>query len=348
MNNFKKYSNVQRLGFGPAARLAGVSARSRVRVLVGLVALAAAGIVIGVSLSGRDSPEAETQIKRGPPPLELSILLRNDSEARALRAAEREYDAGDAAAARRSFQSLLKSDPKSVEAAVGAAVTAWPSGTLERLRALVASHPDSALARLHLGLALYSAGDDTGAAAQWREAKRREPDTPSALRADDLLHPNMAPGHPFFYPRFGAPPELAHLSPEAELAALERDARRGGVDANLLYGVALQRIGRAVSARAAFARAVRLDPQSLPAQVADAVGRFDKAKPAESFSRLGPLARSHPRAAVVRFHLGLLLLWIRDVKDARIQLQKALDADPHGTYGKEAKTLLSRLEAIGT
>jgi tetratricopeptide (TPR) repeat protein len=348
MNNFKKYSNVRGSASRAAATLAGVSAHTRVRLLVGLVALAAAGIVIGVSLSGRDSPAAETQVKRGPPALELGILLRDDSEARALRAAEREYDAGDRLAAHRSFQNILGSDPESLEAAVGAAVTAWPNGTVQRLRSLVASHPDSALARLHLGLALYATGDDAGAAAQWREAKRREPDTPSALRADDLLHPDMAPGYPFFYPRFGAPPDLAHLSPEAQLAALERDARRGGVDANLLYGVALQRIGRTVSARAAFARALALDPESLPAQVADAVGRFDKAKPAESFSRLGPLARSHPRAAVVRFHLGLLLLWIRDVKDARIQLQKALDADPHGTYGKEAKTLLSRLEAIGT
>jgi tetratricopeptide (TPR) repeat protein len=319
-----------------------------VRVLVGLVALAAAGVVIGVSLSGGETPAAETQVRRGPPPLELSILLRDDSEARALRAAERDYERGNRAAAHRSFQGLLERDPGSLEAAVGAAVTAWPNGTVESLRALVATHPDSALARLHLGLALYSAGDDSGAAAQWREATRRDPDTPSALRADDLLHPGLAPGHPFFYPRFGAPPKLAHLSPEAQLAALERDARRGGVEANLLYGVALQRIGRVVSARAAFARALSVDPESLPAQVADAVGRFDKAKPSESFSRLGPLAQSHPHAAVVRFHLGLLLLWIRDVKDARIQLQKALDADPHGTYGKEAKTLLSRLEAIGT
>jgi tetratricopeptide (TPR) repeat protein len=324
-----------------------VTARTRVRVFVGLAALAAAGIVIGVSLSSRDGPPGQTQVERGPPALELSILLRDDAEARALRAAERDYDRGNAAA-RRQFDQLARRDPDSLEAAVGAAVAAWPNGTLQRLRALAASHPGSALVRLNLGLALYSAGKDSAAAEQWRQARRRDPDTPSALRADDVLHPDMAPGHPFFYPPFGPPANLSQLSPEQQLATLERDARFGGVEANLLYGVALQRIGRPVSARRAFARALSLDPQNLSARVADAVGRFDKARPAESFSRLGPLTKSHPRAAVVRFHLGLLLLWIRDVKDARVQLQKALEEDPQGTYGKEAKMLLSRLEAIGT
>jgi tetratricopeptide (TPR) repeat protein len=325
-----------------------VSPSTRVRLLVGLVALAAAGVVIGVSLSGGEPSVGETHVRRGPPPLQLSILLRNDAEARDLRAAERAYDGGDEAGAHRQFETLLARDPDSVEAAVGAAISAWPTGTVARLRRLLASHPNSALVRLHLGLALYAGGDDPGATAQWREAERREPDTPSALQADDLLHPEMAPGHPYFYPPFSPPPALAPLSPERQLAALRRAALRGGVQANLMYGVALQRVGKQVSARSAFARALSLDPTDLDAQVADAVGRFDKGDPSASFSRLGPLARAHPRAAVVRFHLGLLLLWIRDVKDALIQLERAHDADPGGTYGKEARALISRLETVGT
>jgi predicted Zn-dependent protease len=158
----------------------------------------------------------------------------------------------------------------------------------------------------------------------------------------------MAPGHPFFYPDFPTPAGISKLSPAKQLETLQEDAVKGGVEANLLYGVALQRVGMPVSARAAFARALALDPDSVPAQVADAVGRFDKSRPAAAFSRLGPLARDHPRAAVVRFHLGLLLLWIGDVKDARDQLQRAAASDRRGTYGKEAHALLSRLEAIGT
>jgi Flp pilus assembly protein TadD len=327
-----------------------VSSRTRIRLIVGAVALAAAGIAVGATLMGRgdDAPEAAQPKQRGAPGLELSVVLRTDREAKRLRAAERAYDRGNRAAAKDEFDTLLTSDPESVEAAVGAAVSGWPDQTLLRLRQLAAEYPESALVHLHLGLALYAGGDDTAAATEWRKALEVEPDTPSALRAEDLIHPDMAPGRPFFYPSFAPTLDLSRDSPAAQLDALRRQAVRGGVKDNLLYGVALQRIGRPVSARVAFARALELDGESLDARVADAVGRFEKDKPAESFSRLGPLAQANPRSPLVRFHLGLCLLWIRDVENARMQLQKAADADRHGFYGREARALLSRLEAIGT
>jgi tetratricopeptide (TPR) repeat protein len=327
-----------------------VSPRTRVRALAGVAALAAAGIAVGATLIGRsdDSGPGARAAQRGAPALQLSVLLRNDSEAKGLRAAERSYDRGNRAAARRQFDALLSADPRSLEAAVGAAVSSWPDGTLAKLRALANEHPDSALVRLHLGLALYANGDDTAAVAQWREAKRADSDTPSALRAEDLLHPDMAPGRPFFYASFGVGPSLRGESAPAQLEELRAKAEAGGVRANLLYGVALQRVGRTVSARAAFEHARALDGKSLDAQVAEAVGRFDKDAPAAAFSRLGPLARDNPRSALVRFHLGLLLLWIRDIDDARKQLQRASVAERHGFYGREARALLSRLEAIRT
>ena len=55
--------------------------------------------------------------------------------------------------------------------------------------------------------------------------------------------------------------------------------------------------------------------------MAAAVGLFDKARPAQAFSKLGPLSREFPNAATVRFHLGLLLLWSGQVKEARRQLE---------------------------
>lgn len=323
-----------------------MSARTRVRLLVGLAALVAAGIAVGATLIGRDGDDGGQAAARKAPPLELSITLRDDAEARALREAERAYDRGDRATARRRFDALARRDPDSLEAAVGAAVAAWPDGTLARLRALAAKAPDSALVRLHLGLALYAAGQGKGAAAQWREARRRQADSPSAVRADDLLHPEMAPGLPFFYASFRFPQGLEALPGAAQLETLRRAASRGGVEENLRYGVALQRVGRPISARAAFARALALEPESLRAQVADAVGRFDKDDPSQAFSRLGPLSRDHADSALVRFHLGLLLLWIRDVEDARTQLMRAAAADRGGFYGREARALLSRLEAI--
>jgi tetratricopeptide (TPR) repeat protein len=321
-----------------------VSPRTRIRLLVGAFAVVAAAVVTGVALIGRgdSSPDRE------PPALELSVLLRNDAEAQALRSAERAYDSGDREAARAQFAAVLRDHPDSLEAKVGAAIASWPSGTLDDLRELAAANPDSALVHLHLGLALYADGRQNEAAAEWREAARVEPDSQSAVRAGDLLHPDMAPGLPSFFTSLQPPKSLAGKSPQEQLDELEEAARRGGPDEWILYGTALQRVGEPVSARAAFERALELEPASLEAKVAAAVGRFDKDNPSAAFSRLGPLARDNPGSALVRFHLGLLLLWIRDVQDAREQLEKAAATRPENLYSREAKSLLARLEGIGT
>jgi tetratricopeptide (TPR) repeat protein len=312
--------------------------------MVGGLALVAAAVVAGVALIGRgDGSPGEK-----PPPLELSVLLGDDSEAQALRAAERSYDSGRTDDARAQFAALLRDHPESLEAAVGAAVSAWPDGTLERLRELEASHPDSALVHLHLGLALYAEGQQDEAAAEWRQAVEVEPDSQSAVRAGDVLHPDMAPGLPSFFTTLEPPPGLTGKSPQEQLDELEAAARGGGADQWILYGTALQRVGEPISARAAFDRALELAPDRLDAKVAAAVGRFDKDDPSAAFSRLGPLARDNPDSALVRFHLGVLLLWIRDVQDARAQLEKAAATMPVSLYSREAKSLLSRLEGIGT
>ncbi|HEY7003532.1 MAG TPA: hypothetical protein VH281_04570 [Gaiellaceae bacterium] len=322
-----------------------MSARVRVRLVVGVLALVAAAAVVGVVLSGRGDGSPE----RKPPVLELSVLVGDDAEADALRAAERSYDSGNARAARAQFESILHGDPASVEAAVGAAIASWPDGTVDDLRRLAAAHPQSAVVHLHLGLALYAAGQQEEATPEWEKAAQVEPDSPSAVRAGDLLHPGMAPGLPSFFTDLKPPKGLAQKTAQQQLDELRQSAESGGdADDWILFGAALQRVGRPVSARAAFDRALALAPDRLDAQVADAVGRFDKANPSAAFSRLGPLARDHPASALVRFHLGVLLLWIRDVADARVQLQKAAQSRPESLYSQEAKSLLSRLENIGT
>ena len=323
----------------------------RARVLVGLAAAASAALVVGVTVlqaeDGGSSEPAAPRAERRAPPLELGLLVRDDEEARALRDAEALLDEGDREEARTRFAELADENPGSVEAAVGAAIAAWPDGTVEQLEALVAESPDSGVARLHLGLALLASGDEEGAAEQWRKVGRRDPDTPAALRAEDLLHPQFAPGHPPFVAPVDAPPGLEGLTPAEQLAELRRRAASGGVVAKLAYGIALQRVGRPVSAREAFAAAAASDPESLPAQVAEALGRFDKDDPSETFSRLGPLAREDPNG-VVRYHLGLALSWMAQVEEAVRQLRLARDADPGGFYGREAERLLERLEDADT
>jgi tetratricopeptide (TPR) repeat protein len=218
---------------------------------------------------------------------------------------------------------------------VRAAISSWPHGTVDRLQALAAAHPRSAFVHLHLGYAEYWSRDDAGAVAQWRAAKRAQPDTPSAVRAGDLLHPSSPPGLPQFFPSFA----LGSRS-FADLAAA---ARRNDVRAKLAYGVALQRLGRPISAEKQFAAAAALAPNDPEAQVAAAVGRFDKDRPSDAFSRLGPLTQRFPRSQTVRFHLGLLAIWIGDFGDARKQLRLAVAADRSTHFAKEAKTLLRSL-----
>jgi tetratricopeptide (TPR) repeat protein len=324
---------------------------TRARVLVGLAAAASAALVVGVTVlqaEEGESPEPAAPVaERRPPPLELGLLVRDDPEARALREAETLLENGDREEASARFAELLAENPSSVEAAVGAAIAGWPDGTVERLEQVVADNPSSGVARLHLGFALLAAGDDDAAVREWREAMRADPDSPAALRAEDVLHPQFAPGRPPFVAPLEAPPELEGLAPERQLAELERRAASGGGDAKLAYGIALQRVGRPVSAGKAFEDAVAADPGSLPAKVAAALGRFDKDDPSRTFSRLGPLADSD-EDGVVRYHLGLALSWIGQVEEALRQLRLARDADPDGFYGREAERLLERLEDVGS
>jgi tetratricopeptide (TPR) repeat protein len=323
-----------------------MSRRTRVAFIVAACAVAAAAIaIVGALLQGGEgsaAPEA-ARAEGDPPPLELDVYP-GERRARALRAAERAYDAGRLGDASARFERVLRDVPGSLEAAVGAAVAGWPDGTVDRLRTLAAEAPASALVRLHLGLALGASGDAQAARREWRLAVEREPDTSWAVQADSLLHPDLAPGLPFFLPSAEPPERLRRLTPLAQLAALEKRAERGGADDDyLVLGSVFQRLGRPVSARAAFDRALARRPENIEARVAAAVGRFDKDDPSQAFSRLGPLSRDYPRAAVVRFHLGLMLLWIRAIDEAERQLRAAARAEPASLWGREADKLLTSL-----
>ena len=270
--------------------------------MAAIALLAAAAVAAAAVLSAEEietDPAAESQPKPRPgsPPLELSFGIRNDNEARELRRAVQIYDDGRRAQAGRIFSRF-----DSLEAKLGAAFAAWPR-TEDRVEQLGALYPRSALVQLHVGLArLWAGAGDAGGA--WREARDVEPDTPYAVLADDLLHPELAPGLPLFTPSF--PYRIEGDTPAAQLETLRASRTTRGL---LVYGIALQRLGRPVSARRAFADALRLAPNDVDALVADAVGRYEKSDPAGAFSRLGPLTRRFPGSATVRFHLGVLLLW---------------------------------------
>jgi tetratricopeptide (TPR) repeat protein len=321
-----------------------VDPRRRTYLVVALASAGAAALVVATvaftrTSTGTSRPaESTARAPRRAPALALDLGLRTDPEARALGRANRLYAAGKRRAAGRIFARY-----PSLPARVGAACAAWPRGTVARLERLADAHPASALVLLHLGLARVSAGQTQAAEAAWRQALARDPDTESAVQAESLLYPGYAPGLPPFVTSFATPRELERLSAARQLAALRRGARRDDIRAKLLYGAALQRLGRRVSAEREFAAAARLAPADAEAQTARAVGLFSKVEPARAFSRLGPLTRRFPHAQTVRFHLGELLLWLGQLREARRELRLARAEGAATPLGKTAGEFLARL-----
>jgi len=276
--------------------------------------------------------------REGRPPLSFALGFRADADARlAARGAEM-YQRGDVVGALGVFN---LSD--SLEAKVGAALATWPQGSLDRLEQLAKLYPEIAVVQLHLGLARLWANEGDPVAA-WRATIEAEPDTPYAIVAGNLLHPQLPRGLPNFIPSFAASPEITRLPPARQLEALRRAAERGGVRERLLYGVGLQRVGRPVSASRVFTSAAQRAPRDVEAQVADAVGRFDKDAPERAFGRLGPLTRTYPKEPSVRFHLGVLLLWTGRVEAAQRQFRRAARAQPSSPLAHEATRYLETIK----
>jgi len=325
-----------------------VSRRSRAVALTALVAALSAGVVVAIAARSGGEPPAQqvAPARSGAPPLALDLGVRTDPEARDLRTAQQLYAAGKLARAETIF---ARHD--SLEARVGRELATWPRGTLPGLARLAALYPKSALVQLELGLAAFWAGNP-GAEEAWRQAAVLQPDTAYAVTAGNLLHPEYAKGLPSFVPEeLGLLDRLDAKSPPDQVRVLRRWAAHG-VDGNralghLLYGVALQRLGRPVSAEREFERAAAIAPDDPETLAAAAVGRFDKTDPGAAFSRLGPLARRFPQSATVRFHLGLMLLWIGSIEQAKKELRLASPAEPGSPLAREAGRYLATLRRVG-
>jgi tetratricopeptide (TPR) repeat protein len=327
-----------------------MSPRARILVIVG--AASALAVVTTVALAvitanDKGGGQQKRTPLEGSPPLVLDLGVRIDPEARALRRAEGLLKKRPAAAGE------IFARYESPAAKIGAAIAAWPDDSLAKIERLAQEHPNDSLVQLHLGYAKLWSGDGAGASDAWRKAAAAQPDTPSAQRADDALHPGFPPGEPLFVPSFSPPAAIDRMTPPQQVALLRRRAASGDVRAKLLYGLALQRLGQRISARRQYDAAVKAAPRDPETQVAAAVARFDKSRPAAAFSQLGPLTRRFPRAATVRFHLGLLLLWLSrsqpgSCAQAKRQLRLARADDPHSSLAREANKLLSSLENVRT
>ena len=116
----------------------------------------------------------------------------------------------------------------------------------------------------------------------------------------------------------------------------------------LVDGIRWQQRDRPLSAEREFLRAAELAPDDPDTQVAVAVGLYDKDRPVASFARLGPLVRRFPHAQTVRFHLGLLSIWLGDFAQARREFGLVVAENKRTNYAREARVLLRRLEGVGT
>jgi len=289
-----------------------MSPRARVVTVVAVVAAVAAGGTVGVTLLQTRGESSGTSLRKGAPPLQLP-----DSPALRL------YQAG-----KRSQAEALFSRSHSLPDEIGAAFSRWPRGTLSDMKRLVAENPQSGLAELHLGLAYYWSGRDADAAASWKRAAEVEPDAPSAVTALDFLHPNVAPGLPPIVI------DAAKLDPRARALTLK--------------GIVRWDLERPVSAKRFLDRAAALAPDDPLVLVAAAVASFSPAHPFTPFPKLGPLTARFPKASVVRLHLGVLLLWTRQVAKGKQQLRLAIADEPGSPYAASAQRILAALGKTGS
>jgi predicted Zn-dependent protease len=207
--------------------------------------------------------------------------------------------------------------PSPAAGRIRAALRSWPDGSLEAMEALGREYPRDPVVQYYRGIALFWGGYLGDAEAALRDAKRVGRDTPWEIKADDLLHPDYQVGYPIFQP----------LQPNALLQKGER----------------LQREGHQRSASRMFDRAARAEPENADAQVAAAVGKFDKDNLNASFSRLGPLTRRFPESQTVRFYLGLLLAWTGQRDAAVDQFRKSVSLEPDTALGRAASAFLARV-----
>ncbi|HWB22308.1 MAG TPA: hypothetical protein VG652_05430 [Gaiellaceae bacterium] len=144
-----------------------MSSRLRVRVLVAVVAAAAVGIVVGVTLATDQSP-AKRIAEAGKPP-------------------------------------LAKVLPTPEAAKIRAAYRTWPHNSVNEMVALGQDYPHDPVVQLYLGIALIWAGYDADAEAPLKAAKKWGRNTEIEVKADSLLHPQFFPGDPIFTPLSGNP-----------------------------------------------------------------------------------------------------------------------------------------------
>jgi predicted Zn-dependent protease len=315
-----------------------MSPRTRVFAVAGLAAAVAVLAVVGVTLvqtrnETTTAAGSVTKPRAGVPPLLFDFGVDANARTQALARGAQLLKQG-----KRTAAAAIFARDTSLQGRIGAAFARWPDGSLNAVKQLVASNPHSAVAQLHLAVALYWSGRSADAVKAFQLVDSRFPDSASAVDAENILYASRSvPGLPYMI----GPVDL----PTAPTLAAQLEQAKASP---LAYGVMLWRLNRRISARHALDAAAAAAPNDPLVQSFDAVSHFTKKNPTPAFARLGPLTGRFPKAAVVRLELGLLLLWQKQVQKGTQQLRLAAAEQPGSSYSNEAKRLLSALVPNGT
>ena len=297
---------------------------------IGLAAAAAVALAAGGGGGDAGSSGASARCRHftGTPPLVLQLPGK----------APPAHSAADAylAAARARLA------PSDARLAVARAVVGYPragaAATLATLRALPQNDP---AVLMNTGLVQLWSGRCSEAEATLRRARAADPYGFYGTSADNTLHAaDMLPNYPLYI----AGPEAAQGSP----AQLRRRAEQHPNDAGVWLGLAYaeQRTDHAAALEAAR-KALALDPTAVDPRVAVAVLGFQKDNPSASFSVLGPLVQQTQDPSEIRFHLGIMLYWMRQTTDAQAQWRQVAQDSPHSVWGRASAKLLDGSGAGG-
>lgn len=314
------------------------SSRRQRWLFAGIGVLAAAFLVaLALWMTGPAPKPVGGEAEGDPPPL---VLRQVPPASPDLRRAAAALGDGRLALAERRFTDVVAQRPDDVQAQLGLVLSRWrdlgPSAVERDLEQLRREYPGDPSVTMHLALARTLGGDaaagQTLLATARREALEAEPPALDlARRADDLGHPELAPGYPPL------------LVPASSLKA--REARR------LLDRIvgAVARDDRELAAEAA-ARSRAWEGDAADARllgVAAAVAEWDKDAPRRGVRALERVAAAAPRPsdarAAAELHRGLLLLWAADRRAGMRAIEDLASETGRTTWHRQARVLERRL-----
>jgi tetratricopeptide (TPR) repeat protein len=266
-----------------------------------------------------------------------------------MRAAYREHEAGNLAAAAQGYERILRHRPRDADALFLLGEIEHRRGRLERAIDLVgqAVNANPVLPAFHreLGAVLQAAGRRAEAAAAWGKAIELEPghlatrvDLAALLIALGLheaaeqhcrsaleIDPQAVAAHV----NLGSALEGLGRPAEAEpcyLRALEIDPQCAQAHCNL--GTARLKLGRIEEARASVERALALDPLLHAAHLNLGNVRLEQKQLEPALASFREALRLRPGAAITLCNIGYVLERLSDLEGAERCYRQALESDP--------------------